>query len=459
MQVSIVDLVKVCNGSCFHILDKHITDAVLDSRIVEIDNLFLVYTRDRQSAIAYIRQAVDKGAAAIMLSNEYLDMDELQLFTAVSFIFVEDVTDALSQIAHWYRNLPQHAHIKVIAITGSCGKTTVKELLRSICEQHFGAQYVLATFGNQNNQIGAPLTLLKMRAHHKVVIVELGMNHMHELHSLSCMVNPNIAVVNNVKLAHIAHFNSLTDIAIAKSEIYDGLMPNGLGFVNMQDQYADLWLKKLSANSTTIVQFGAPGTLCYIEHIREANSGFIMSVITVNNKFDVELHLLGEHNCSNALTAIALALEIGCTVSNMQVALSQFTAVAGRLVLKNGVNNIKIIDDTYNGNPDSVKAAIKSIKNFAHPRWLVLGSLAELDNPHVYYKDIFEFAAPYLDAILTIGDDLLSVTNDRINVMHFTDYEELVNFCRSSNVATLLVKGSHSMHMWDIVNGCITTDS
>ena len=441
MHLSLKEVANMCGGRLS--LDSNpsqlIENVVIDSREVVPGTLFVAIKGEKQDGHDYVATCFTQGAVAALISTG-------ETINQPNLIHVDDTVKALGLLAHNYR---LKFNIPVVGITGSNGKTTVKEMLKSICEREFGEQHVLATSGNLNNHLGMPLTLLKLNKQHKVAIIEMGMNHAGELANLSALAKPTIAVVNNVMLAHAGFFADLSDIAKAKGEIYSGLGTDGIACINLTSPYIDLW--RLHRGQT--IGFASPDSICYL-----SNSGLNGEIVltTSAGKIKTTLQVLGEHNKANAVTAATLALLLKCHLDNISLGLASYTGYKGRLEKKTAFNGALIIDDSYNANPDSVKAAILAISQLPKPHWFIFADLRELGKfTDAAHEEIGIFAANNgIDCLLTVG--VFTKTTDSVfkgNKMHFESNQDIVEYCKQYLPAesTLLVKGSNSMNLTQVV--------
>ncbi len=347
--------------------DPVITGVQIDSRKLRPGELFVALqgARDGHDFLAAAHAA---GAAAALVSTSVtVPLPQLR---------VADTLLALGELAAAWR---RRFTLPLIALTGSSGKTTVKELLAASLTAS-GAQ-VLATMGNLNNHLGVPLTLLKLRAEHQVAVIEMGANHPGEIAHLTQMAQPTVALVNNAGPAHLAGFGSLDGVAQAKGEIYAGLAPDGVALVNADDPYAPLW-DKLAAPRRTL-HFGLQPTaevraVGITGQLSTQGLRTTARVLTPVGEFDLQLPLAGEHNVRNALAATAAALAVGTPLTAIAAGLAQVQPVPGRLLSHRLASGTWLIDDTYNANPASVRAAIAVLAALPGERWLILGDLGEL---------------------------------------------------------------------------------
>ena len=417
-----------------------------DSRAVSAGQLFFALKGARFDAHAFAADVLAAGAAAVVVDHE-LDSAGVQ-------IVVDDTRLALGRLAaHWRSQFD----IPLIAITGSNGKTTVKEMVSSIARVAFGEAHVHATSGNFNNDIGLPLTLFKLGAEHACLILEMGMNHPGELSYLSALARPTVALVNNAQAAHLEGLGSVEAVAHAKGEIYEGLAADGVGIVNAEDQYAALWAGLVAPRRC--VTFG-----------RE--QGDVRAVLlpdgsvclhTPQGDISVDLAVPGAHNLSNAAAAAAGCLALGIEPDAVRRGLNAFHGVKGRLQKKRGYFGASIIDDTYNANPGSVRAAIEVLRREAGQRLLVLGDIGELGEDSLQlHRELGEAAREAgIDGFFTLGEHTRAAhAAFGEGAHHFDNVEDLVAalVARLGKDVTVLVKGSRFMKMERVVHSITEQD-
>lgn len=442
LKISAKEIAQMAEGELSKSFDCDaiIKQIVIDSRQVKENSLFVAICGDTNDGHNYVRQVVEKsGNFAIVNADFPLELPNL--------IRVSDTTLALGKLAANYR---KKFAIPIAAITGSNGKTTVKEMVKSICDREFGKEHVLATSGNLNNHLGLPLTILELKQSHKVAIFEMGMNHSGELDYLSKIGHPTVAIINNVMFAHAGHFGCIEDIARAKGEIYHGLNDGGIACIDISSEYTKLWLDNDIKQCKTFV-YGKEETNCYLKSIEDGVGYYI----TPLGELEIKLRVLGQHNYYNALTAIALTVNLGCSLKSIKNGLESYSGYKGRLELKNAFNGALIIDDTYNANPDSVKAALNAIQGLPRPYWFIFADLKELGiHEFEFHREIGEYAeAANVDMFLTVGDLAAHAakffSRDKI---HFATNQDIVKYCLTNlpKNATLLIKGSNSMHLGEV---------
>ncbi|MEQ1669133.1 MAG: UDP-N-acetylmuramoyl-tripeptide--D-alanyl-D-alanine ligase, partial [Sulfuriferula sp.] len=353
--------------------------------------------------------------------------------------------------AAWRQKMPA----RLLAITGSSGKTSVKEMLAAILCAAVGAEAVLATQGNLNNDIGMPLTLLRLRPEHQFAVVEMGMNHAGEIAYLSQLAHPDVAVIINAGTAHIGMLGSRQAIALAKSEIWAGLGEHGVAVVNADDAYAELWRDLAGAHK--LIDFG----LAHAQAVRGSYQAQAMAnVITMqigSESLAVRLAVAGEHNVMNALAAAAVAHAVGVDLSAIKAGLEGYQGVKGRLQRKSALHGAVVIDDSYNANPDSTHAAIKVLAASEGKKILVLGDMGELGDDavamHTQVGTMAKMAG--VDALFALGDlSRHAVAAFGVGAHHYTDVAVLAADVAATLAAdvTVLVKGSRFMQMERVVN-------
>ncbi len=427
-------------------MDVTFNGVSIDSRSIDSNNLFFAIKGDRFDGHEFISSAQEKGAAGAVV--EYR-IDN----ASIPQIEVKNTIQAMADLANQWRCLFE---IPVIAITGSNGKTTVKEMVGSILDINAS---VLVTKGNLNNHLGVPLTLFKLGEVHQYAVIEMGANHAGDIAGLCEIAMPTVAVITQCAPAHLEGFKSEQGVAEAKSEIFTGLKSNGTAIINADDKYAKLWTDK--ASDLKKLYFG-------IEHTADIHA----SNISFNNKtaqthFDIQfpetvvpvrLALLGAHNILNALAAAACCYAVGVPILQIKQGLEKMTCVPGRMERTAGIGGSTIFNDTYNANPASLEAGLKVLSEYNSPRWLILGDMAELgDQADEFHELVGKLANKYgIDRLLTVGElSQLSHREFKNTGEHFNSIEELVakTVNEISEDVTVLVKGSRFMCMEQVVAG------
>ncbi|MGF1762314.1 UDP-N-acetylmuramoyl-tripeptide--D-alanyl-D-alanine ligase [Aliivibrio kagoshimensis] len=425
--------------------DATVQHVSTDTRSIERQTLFIALIGERFDAHDFCHQAVTDGVTALLVSKK--------LDVAVPQLVVKDTQVALGQLGEWVH---QQSKALAIALTGSCGKTTVKEMLAEILQLK---GKVLATAGNFNNEIGVPLTLLRAEPQDDYSIIELGANHLNEIAYTTQLVKPDIALVNNIAAAHLEGFGSLQGVATAKAEIFQGLPTDGHAVVNSDSCDMMLWQTVLSDKKVTLFSLSNPETDFYASHIvinHHGEASFIMH--TPDGELDINLHLLGKHNISNALAAAALSMLAGATLSEVKQGLERVRNVKGRVEVVKLTDTLTLIDDSYNASVPAMKSAAELLSSFQGERWLVLGYMAELGTESLaLHRQVGEYAAQFdFENVMTFGSDS-KIISELCNGMHFDCREAMIAFLlqqldkQKNNEVTVLVKGANSSRMSDVV--------
>jgi len=349
-------------------------------------------------------------------------------------------------LASWWR---AQFVVPVVGVTGSVGKTSVKEMLGAIFAE-IGSG--LVTKGNLNNEIGLPLTLLRLNQNDRYAIVEMGMNQAGEIARLTQIAKPTIALVNNAAAAHLEGLGTVAAVANAKGEIFQGLSEDGVGIINADDQYADIWRELIGARR--IISFGLQDDADVTANYEPDDNGIHMQVSTPDDSYDVRLPTIGKHNVSNSLAAIAVATAAHIPVEAIRKGLSKYRPIAGRLNFSR-VGATTLIDDTYNANPASMQAAIEVLAQFDDST-LIVGDMAELgDAAALEHQRLGELANQFnIDRLYACGEYAQLVIQDFSgDARAFATQSELIAMLADNTRlhGTILVKGSRSAKMERVV--------
>ena len=438
-----------------------------DSRSINAGDLFVALQGPNFDGSAFVNGAAQAGAVAAMVNQRtetgVLRTEQHKGFTQSSvlspqipLLLVEDTRLALGKLAaHWR----QQFAIPLIAITGSNGKTTVKEMLASILRTATGSENaVLATVGNLNNDIGLPLTLLKMNAAHRYAVIEMGMNHSGEIDYLTRLAQPDVAVINNAGSAHLAGLGSVAAVARAKGEIFAGLVAKGIAVINADDLHAPLWRELAGKHS--IIEFGLEKHVAVHAQWQTRDYGAHIVVSTPQGSFNAQLQVPGVHNVRNALAATTAALAIQVPLPAIAAGLAKYAGMAGRMQRRDALNGATLIDDTYNANPTSLRAALKVLAQSTGKKILVLGDMGELGEDAVRLHREAGTEARHLgvDQMLALGElTPYAVQEFGPNARHYERLEDLLAALKKhlDATSTVLVKGSRFMHMERVVQHCI----
>ncbi len=460
MNISLQDVLKSTQGA---LLQGEIFDSVrgisINSKTVKPGDLFIAIKGQRFDGHDFVRQAIDRGAKAVVVSQSLQRLNRRRVnnathaigrngYSKIALIRVDDTTLALGHIARMYRN---RFPIPVIAITGSAGKTTTKEMLAHVLQARYK---VLKNEGTENNQIGVPLTLLKLRPDHEIVVIELGTNRPGDIRWLTCVANPTIAVMTNVGESHLELLKSLKDVFREKFELVKRMESHGQVIVNRDDEY----LKEVPALASrhAVFTFGVQNPADYQASQIEVRRQQLK--FQVNDQHSMILRSPVVKNVYNALATISCARLLRIDYETIRQRLQDFRPARQRQDLRK-VNGFWVIDDTYNANPVSFRSAIETLNVFrTHGRKiLVCGDMLELGKSSIpLHRSMGELAGcANLDMILTYGNFSQSLSraakmrNPRLSIFHYHQlgavHRRLQNYLLPGDV--ILVKGSRGMHM------------
>ena len=418
---------------------QQFTSVSTDTRTLQPGALYAALHGENFDGHRFVEQALKAGAAGILASQLTGASDEITVMQ------VADTLIALQQMAHASR---LEFDGPVIAITGSNGKTTAKEMIASVLRKHFGEDAVLATAGNLNNHIGVPLTLLARKPSHKVAVIEMGMNHFGEIALLTQLTEPTMAVITNAAAAHLEGVGSLAGVAEAKGEIFAGLRHGGVALLNADDYFLPYWQV---LNRERVVTTFALATNANVTGKSGAAPGhMVLNAAGNSSSVEIDLPVEGEHNVSNALAAAAVARTLGIPDSTIKRGLEAMVNVSGRLTSRRFINGSTLIDDSYNANPASMRAAAQVLVTHATPRYLVLGDMGELGptSEQLHESLATDLSKLPLDGVFTLGAKMKRVAHIfGSRGQAFDDVDPLAEslYPRLTAGATLLVKGSRSM--------------
>jgi UDP-N-acetylmuramoyl-tripeptide--D-alanyl-D-alanine ligase len=421
-----------------------------DSRRIAAGDLFVALKGDNFDGAQFVAAAAQSGAAAALVNSASHTGGE----APCPLLLVPDTRLALGHLAAYWR---AQFSIPVVALTGSNGKTTVKEMLASILRELAGDGCVLATQGNLNNDIGLPLTLLGLRETHRYAVIEMGMNHPGEIEYLSRIAHPDVALINNAATAHLAGLGTVEAVAQAKGEIFAGLSDNGIAVINADDQFAQLWRELAQPHQIIDFALDAPAAVGACWDVTEF--GIQMEIVAPEGEVGVKLQVPGAHNARNALAATATALALQVSLSAIVSGLEKFTGVTGRLQRKPAHGGATLIDDTYNANPASTNAALRVLAQAAGKRIFVMGDMGELgENERRFHAEIGATTRKLgIQQLLTLGERSRAAAEEfGAGAQHFNNVEDLCSLLDRELDAgtTVLVKGSRFMKMERVVNHC-----
>jgi UDP-N-acetylmuramoyl-tripeptide--D-alanyl-D-alanine ligase len=427
-----------------------------DSRTLQAGDLFVALRGERFDGNQYLAQAKTQGAVAVLCeASGAAQADALGLPALV----VPDARQALGQLAAGWR---AQFDLPLIAVTGSNGKTTVTQMIASILRAHAGLD-ALSTQGNFNNDIGVPLTLLNLRAHHRIAVVELGMNHPGEIAGLARMAQPSVALVNNAQREHQEFMRTVEAVARENGAVLQALPDSGVAVFPADEAHTALWQALSLARAQKTFALTAGDAQVSAAVVLWQAGAWHFTLKSAEGTAPIRLHIAGRHNVKNALAASACALAAGVPLAAVAQGLQAFEPVKGRsraLQVAAAHGDITVVDDTYNANPDSVRAAIDVLAELPGPRLLVLGDMGEVGQQGPdFHAEVGAYAAQRgLEALMTLGDLCRHSAQAFGQAQHFQDMDSLLLAVTAQAVGfpSVLVKGSRAMRMERVVQALQT---
>jgi UDP-N-acetylmuramoyl-tripeptide--D-alanyl-D-alanine ligase len=416
-----------------------------DSRSVHPGEVFLALKGERFDGHEHVQAAADAGACGAVVSE--------RVSAGIPQLLVDDTHVALGQIARMNR---LRSEARVVALTGSQGKTTVKEMIAAILSSRAPT---LATHANLNNTIGVPLTLLRLSAEHEFAVIEMGANRGGEIDFSAGIAAPDVALITTASAAHVEGFGSLAGIVKAKGEILDHIKPGGTAVLNYDDSHVSDWIERVTPER--YVQFslqeGARAEYIARDIQRNPNGRVAFTLLTPVGECEIDMKLLGRHNVMNATAAAAVALEVGADLENVKAGLAGLEALPGRLNVVTGIANSLLLDDSYNASPNSFSAGIDVLATFPGRRILISGDMKELGDETEYAHKLVGNLAQQagIDALWSVGEHAgLVVSNFGNNAKAFADQESLIAYARNQLDAStvVLIKGSRGAGMDRVVS-------
>ncbi len=432
--------------------DAGFSSVSTDSRTITAGELFVALKGENFDGHAYVSDVLARGAAGAMVGQEFA-----AAHPGLPLICVADTRLALGALAAQWR---ARFALPLIGVTGSNGKTTVKEMCAAILRAHYGnaVDSVLATVGNLNNDIGLPLTLLRLRASHRAAVIEMGMNHAGEIDYLARLAAPTVALVNNAQRAHLEGLGSVQDIALAKGEIFAGLAAEGVAVFNADDPQVNFW-RELSRDRRQL-SFGLDQPADVRGRFASHGLGGELHLATPWGEIEVTLGIPGFHNARNACAAAAATLATGAALDEVKQGLEGFAGIKGRLQRRAGRAGALVVDDSYNANPDSMRAAIDVLASVPGKRILVMGDMGEAGAAAGQFHDeIGGYAKSHgIDRLLCLGEmSVAAAHNFGEGGEHFQSRDDLVKTLLAAldPQTTVLVKGSRFMRMERVVEAIV----
>ena len=423
-----------------------------DSRQIQSGELFIALSGERFDAHHFLGDVAAAGASAALISNAQTCPENLPA------VCVQDVKQGLGELAKAWR---AQFSIPVALVTGSNGKTTVKEMIASIFRAAVGDEGTLVTKGNFNNDIGLPLTLLRMRSTDRLAVIELGMNHPGETTELAVIAQANIALINNAQREHQEFMATVEAVAQEHASALAVLPADGVAVFPADSEFSSVWRKAAAGRKVIDFALSIDSTLAKATVTGKLLASGKIDISTELGKVEVQLNTLGSHNVRNALAASAVALGAGLSLEQIKVGLESFHPVNGRMQSKPLDAGRTLIDDSYNANPDSVRAAIDALKQSGNVSWLVLGDMGEVgDQGPAFHKEVGAYAAEQgVSRLFALGEQCKfavqgfndsSKAHHASGAAHFTTLDQLLE---GLNVALADQESSKQLHLDILVKG------
>lgn len=480
--ISIKEIIKAVNGILMKGNEETlITSVTTNSKEIGKQGLFIPILGEKVDGHHYINNALDNGAIAVFTSKEITDMKEDKIYIGVS-----DTLKSLQILASYYRD---KFPIPVIGVTGSVGKTTTKEMIATALESKYK---VLKTSGNMNSQIGVPLMMFQINNSDEIAVIEMGMSEFHEMERLTCIAKPTIAVMTNIGVSHIAQLKTQENIRKEKLNIINEFNDSSIIYVNGNDKLLyEIYEENQSNNenvkytknpqsnaiidmseltrsklkNTQVYSYGTKNECDYrASDINSVGNGTKFTFYSMNGRNEIELGVLGEHNVFNAVVALAIAEHFQVPIEDAKESLKSYRPIAMRGQIED-IHGIKIIDDTYNASPDSIKSGIAMLLEMpsVKRKVAVLADVLELgEQSYQLHYDVGEFiAGKKIDLVVTIGNEAKAIVkaiyekDNNIEAISFDENQDAICYLKKylKKGDAVLIKGSRGMHTEEIVNG------
>lgn len=451
ISISIKQLATITQGTLWHVNNQKaeilwLDSVIINSRQRSFNSLFITLKGNNFDGHYFVAEAIANGAKALLV--------EKPLPLQFPQVIVKDTRLAMGKLATWVR---LQSKAKIIGLTGSSGKTSVKEMLATILAQ-CGA--TLSTEGNFNNDIGVPLTLFRLTAEHKYAVIEMGANHIGEISYTTNIAKPDSVLINNLFDSHLEGFGSLAGVARAKGEIFQGLAEKGTAVINLASHDLENW-QPYFKQYQTVWRFSVikqQQSDFYAENIVKKSIGTEFNLRTPTGTVLIHLPLPGKHNIANALAASALAMSVMATLEQVNLGLAQAQPVAGRLYPINLAPGKLILDDTYNANVGSIIASADVLLQMPGYRILVVSDMSELgDKTERCHQDVgLAICQMKLDKVLSIGQQSIFISQQNSCGEHFSSktklISKLISLIKEHEIISVLIKGSRNTEMEDIIH-------
>lgn len=434
--------------------EQEFSNLTIDSRRVKPGDIFLAIIGENHDGHNFIPEAVDNGAKAIITSRT------IKPYSGTAIILVRDTTKALQDLAHYVRKFLSNLH--VVGITGSAGKTTTKDMLASILEKN---KKIIKSPGNYNNDYGLPLTLLELDGDEEVAILEMAMRHKGDIARLAEIAEPNSGIITNIGAAHLENLKTVKNVAMAKEELLEGLTRDGFAALNYDDEYIRDMIPRFPNLEINLISLENENVDFYADSIEVIEEGeeTKFTIHHDESSYVVIMDRVGKHNIYNALSAVAVAKELGISWADIQLGLQDIQVTGLRQEIRK-IDGIKIINDTYNANPLSMKAGIDSLNAMDSKRRIaVLGAMLELGPVEdAAHKEIGKYLyRQNIDVLVAVGEIGETIAQGaaragmpKKNIYIYQNNEDAASFLSKVMTSgdTILVKGSRALGMEEIVD-------
>lgn len=460
--ILVKDILNICNAELVIGNKDEICDNFSkDTRTINPGDVYIGIKGEKFDGNIFYLDAISKGAKVCILQEINIDLEKVKEYNNVTIIKVKDTIKALQEIAKYKRSL---YNIPVVAITGSVGKTSTKDIIARVLEEKFN---VLKTEGNLNNHIGLPLTILKLK-NHEALVVEMGMNNLGEISVLTNIAKPNVAVITNVGTSHIGNLGSRDNILKAKLEILEGLSKDGVLIINKDNDLLKKWYEKnINTIGFKVKTYGIKEKSDFTGYsIKKKENGSTYKIDIDNNTYEVEIKVGGEHFVMNSLCAISVANVFQIPIDMIIDGILNFELTKNRMEIKKK-NNITLINDSYNANYDSMKAALDFLGTYKNNRKIaILGDMLELGkfSEELHQKVGTEVSKNKIDILITVGNCAKNISYsakkcgmEEKNIFDCKDNIEAINKIKSimKENDIILVKASNGMKFKEIIDSIL----
>ncbi|CAL4321072.1 UDP-N-acetylmuramoyl-tripeptide--D-alanyl-D-alanine ligase [Buchnera aphidicola (Neophyllaphis podocarpi)] len=442
IKISLNKIAKITSGKIINNIYTEIDNIIINSKKITLGSLFIALVGNNFNAHHFINEAIIKGAQGLLIEKE--------VQYNIPQILVTNTSKALEEIASWLRKT---TNVTLIALTGSSGKTSVKEITAKILKKK---GKTIFTPKNLNNKIGVSITLLKLKEHHKYAVIEVGANNPGEIKYINKIIKPNIVLINNIHYAHLKGFKSINGVAKAKQEIFSNLDEKGIIIINSDSNKWKIWNKSIKDKKVLCFSIKRKADF-FADNIYISTKGLKFNLNTRKNKIPIKVPLLGTHNISNILAATAIVSCMNLPLKKIKNTITKLKQITGRLKIIKLSKKKYLIDDTYNANIGSMNAAINFLNSINGYKIIITGDMHELGDKSTYYHKFIgnKIKNSKINRIFSIGKLSQHISKQNKQGQHFYTHEELVNkvkklIMHKKNII-VLIKGSRNSKMEKIL--------